>query len=133
MFDGLFICQRVSTSSFCLKIDYFYQNYFCIRNDYDREIFWFSWKSSSGLADVFSFVSLYSNIYKPIWRLPTESKKIIYHNYFPYKNNFDKFVFIFRQTLKSKRCWQINKPSNLYLSSILTFLYIHALSSRLEL
>ena len=36
MFNGLFICQRVSTSIFCLNTKIFYQNYFCMKNDYDR-------------------------------------------------------------------------------------------------
>ena len=36
MFDGLFIAQRVSTSIFFLNAKVFYQNYFRMRNNYDR-------------------------------------------------------------------------------------------------
>ena len=31
IFEGLFICQRLSTSRFCLNTKFFYQNYFCMR------------------------------------------------------------------------------------------------------
>ena len=41
MFDGLFVCQRVSTSVFFfLNAEVFYQNYFSMRNNYDK--FWFN-------------------------------------------------------------------------------------------
>ena len=36
MFDGLFICQRISTSIFIwMQMFFFYQNYFNIRNNYE--------------------------------------------------------------------------------------------------
>ena len=40
MFDGLFICQRVSTFVFqsFLNAKVFYENYFCMRNNFDRQI-----------------------------------------------------------------------------------------------
>ena len=34
MFDGLFICQRVLTSRFCLITKIFHQNHFSMRNNY---------------------------------------------------------------------------------------------------
>ena len=42
--NGLFICQRFSTSLFCLNRKIFYQNHFCTRNDFDK-IFLYSDKT----------------------------------------------------------------------------------------
>ena len=39
-FDVLFICQRISTSRFCLNPKIFLQNYFCMRNNDDRFFFY---------------------------------------------------------------------------------------------
>ena len=36
MFDGLFILQRISTLNFFLNAKVFYQNYFSMRNNYER-------------------------------------------------------------------------------------------------
>ena len=45
------LCRRVSTSTFFLNPKIFYQNHFCMSNNY-KIFFLFIWKSSSGLVDV---------------------------------------------------------------------------------
>ena len=84
MFDGLFICQHLSTLRFCLNTKIFYQNHF--------------WMIHLEVSIIHSFHIATSTKPDENFQLNEKLSIII----ISHKNNFDKIVLYSDKTLKSK-------------------------------